>query len=176
MSGKNRFLKGDPNTVIAPVHGYHEVEAGDFMVIDGTSGMLGVGTTADSYAVPFKYLKMATASAANSHHQIWTHFVGVAMEDSPSGVTENITIATSGVVRYPLHSSQAGTGVTIGAKISSVSNTIAAGASNQFVAIGTAGIITSTAYLGYVTKSESGASFVDFQLRTAFGPAGSVPQ
>lgn len=168
MSGTNRHLRGATNDILAPVHSYHTVYAGDFMVLNAVGGITGTGNSADNYAVPFTEAKMAAASAENSHYNLYTYFMGVAMEDSPSGVTENITIAQSGVFRYPVHSSFIGGAVTIGALISSVSNTQAAGASPQHVAHGTpaAGTISSTAYLGYIVKTESGASFVDFELRT----------
>jgi len=175
MSGKNRYLKGDINPIIAPVHSYHTVEAGDFMVINKVAGMCGVGQTADNYAFPFSEVKTAGGAGGSgtlaSQGFIYTYFLGVAMEDSPSGVTENITVATSGVFRHPLHSSLVGA-VTIGALVSAVSNNLAAGVSPQVLCHGAAGAITSTAYLGYIMKTESGASFVDFQLRTAFGPGG----
>jgi len=172
MSGKNRHLKGAMNPIIAPVHSYHVVEAGDFMVLDSESGTVGAGLSATNYAIPFDDAKMAAASATNCQRVLYTYFLGVAMEDSPSGVTENITIAQSGVFRYPLHSSFLGAGVTVGSLVSAVSNTLAAGASVQTVAIGAASVIASTAYLGYIMKTESGATFVDFQLRTAYGPGG----
>jgi len=173
MGGKNRHLKGKMNTIIAPVRGNHVVSAGDFMVLSAVSGMLGVGDLADNYAAPFSELKTPAASGTLATQGFaYTYFLGVAMEDSPSGVTENITIAKSGVFRYPLHSSFLGAGVTVGSLVSAVSNNLAAGVSPQTIAIGAASIITSTAYLGYIIKSESGASFVDFQLRTAYGPSG----
>jgi len=174
MSGKNRHLKGAMNPIIAPVHSYHVVEAGDFMLLNATAGALVAGGSADNYAVPFSYTLMAAASAEMSAHVRTTYFLGVAMEDSPSGVTENITIAQSGVFRYPLHVTLVGAGVTIGSFVSAVSNTQAAGTSNQNVAVGShaAGAIDCTAYLGYIIKTESGATFVDFQLRTAYGPGG----
>jgi len=174
MSGKNRHLKGDINPIIVPVHSYHEVEAGDFMCLDAENGVVGAGLDATNYGIPFDETKMANASATNTQRVRYTYFLGVAMEDSPSGVTENITIAQSGMFRYPLHSSFIGAGVTVGSLISAVSDTVAAGASPQHVCIGAASAIASTAYLGYIIKAESGASFVDFQLRTAYGPGGSA--
>ena len=174
MSGKNRHLKGDINPIIAPVHSFHAVEAGDLMVLSATPGLTGAGSTADNYAIPFDYTTMEAASVEASHQARYYYFLGVAMEDSPSGVTENITIAQSGVFRYPLHESFIGAAVTIGAYVSAVSNSIGAGASAQNVAIGSfaTGSVGTTAYLGYIMKTESGASFVDFQLRTAYGPGG----
>jgi len=171
MSGKNRYLKGDINPIIAPVHGSHVVSAGDFMSINKTAGGFGVGWTADNYAFPFAEIQCASNSIATAGF-LYTYFLGIAMEDSPSGVTENITIATSGVFRQPLHSAYVGSAVTIGALVSAVTGVGTGGVSSQYVTHGTAGAIASTAYLGYIIKTESGASFVDFQLRTAYGPGG----
>ena len=169
MSGKNRHLRGDINAIIAPVHSYHEVEAGDLMVLNAVAGMCGTGGTADNYAFPFDEVKTAAASGAvASAGFIYTYFLGVAMEDSPSGVTENITIAQSGVFRYPMHSAYIGSAVTIGALVSAVSNTLAAGVSEQVVCTNATSPVSSTAYLGYIVKTESGASFVDFELRTPY--------
>lgn len=91
------------------------------------------------------------------------------MESSPSGVTENISVAKAGVFRYPLYRNGA---VTVGALISAVSTlTAGTGVSKQAVFMSSTAP-GSTAYLGYVVKTESGASFVDFQIRTAGGPNG----
>jgi len=171
MAGRNRYLKGDINPIIVPVHSYHAVEAGDFVSINKTAGGFGIGQTADNYAFPFSEIKCATDSIAVAGF-LYTYFAGIAMEDSPSGVTENITIATSGVFRQPLHSAYVGSAVTVGALVSAVTGYPSAGVSDQYVTHGAAGAIASSAYLGYIVKTESGASFVDFQLRTAYGPAG----
>jgi len=175
MASQNRHLKEDINSIIAPVHSYHTVEAGDFMVLNNVGGLGGVGVAADNYAWPFDYCLIAAASAhTGSAHAIYTSFLGVAMEASPSGVTENITIATTGVFRYPVHSSLTGGAVTIGSTVHAVSNSLAAGVSPQTISHGSsvAGIISSTAILGFIVKTESGASFVDFRIHTAFGPSG----
>ena len=179
MAGRNRHIKGDINPIIAPVHSYHIVEAGDFMVLNSTSYYADKGITADNYAVPFNEINGDTTNGGpQQNHWVYTKFLGVAMEDSPAGVTENITIATTGVFRYPMHSMISPSAVTIGSKISAVSPTLTGGngVSQQIVIHGTTGIRVSTAYLGYIVKTESGASFVDFAMYSAFGPGGLVSQ
>jgi len=174
MAGRNRHLKGDINPIIAPVHSYHVVQAGDFMVLDAANHMIGLGSTADSYAVPFSGVKPTSASeVVTKINFLYTYFLGVAMENKPAGVTENITIARSGIFRYPLYDTNAPSGVTVGSLVSAVSAINSSeGVSPQTVVHGTDAVRKSTAYLGYIVKSESGASFVDFSLRTAYGPGG----
>jgi len=174
MAGRNRHLKGDINPIISPVHSYHVVQAGDFMALNNTDYMTGVAEAADNYAVPFSELNMdSTHHVATQSQFVYAQFLGVAMEDSPAGVTENITIATTGVFRYPIHPIVAPGAVTIGSKVSAVSSTLTGnGVSAQTVIHGTDAARMCTAYLGYIVKTESGASFVDFALRTAYGPGG----
>jgi len=87
------------------------------------------------------------------------------MEGSPDGVTHNISVATAGVFRYPLYSIGA---VTVGYQVSSVSTRVSTlGVSSQAVCIIGATLAT-TAFLGTVVKTESGASHVDFELKTMY--------
>ena len=175
MSANHRYLKGSINPIIAPVNGNIVIYAGDLVCRNGYRGMMGSGVTADFTTYPFNLINTVGASVVAQASHMAQNFLGVAMESSPSGVTENITIATSGVFRYPVHDTIVGGAVTVGALISAVSNssiTAGAGPSAQHVIHGTAGGNMSTCYLGYIIKTESGASFVDFQLRTTFGAGG----
>ena len=174
MAGRNRYLKGKTNTILAPVHGYHLVEEGDFMVLSAVDYLTTLGVAADNYAAPFSALKADTSQATVVLNRLtYTYFLGVAMEGSPLGVTENITIATTGVFRYPLYDTNAPSGVTVGSLVAAVSaNCVYKGVSPQTVVHGTDAVRGSTSYLGYIVKTESGASFVDFEIRTAYGPGG----
>jgi predicted RecA/RadA family phage recombinase len=162
-------LKGNAEEGLVAIHGNIVVEAGDLMFLNTTAGIV-YGVAADNYGYPFTSLTCTTAATAREYALI-SNFLGVAMESSPSGVTENITVTKSGVFRFPLvHKA----GVTVGALVSAVSSaatTSTSGVSDQHVAI-VGDAQATTAYLGYVTKTQSGASYVDFQIRTAFGPAG----
>lgn len=171
MSAHNRHLRGDTNDVLVDVHGNVEVEAGDFMFRDGTGGGRGLGISADNYAYPFSSVGNTASDETEILNVLYANFLGVAMESSPSGTTEKITIAEDGVFRYPLYRISA---VTIGALVTSVSTaTSTSDTSAQAVCI-IGETLATTAYLGYVVKTESGASFVDFRVRTAFGSGGSA--
>jgi len=166
MTAHNRYLRGDLETILADVHSYTVVEAGDFMFLADTDGDLGSGLSADNYAYPFDRARAVTAGTA-INLTLSDGFLGVAMESSPSGVTEKITIATKGIFRYPMYKIF---GVTVGQAISAPTPAAgpASGVSNQGV-YNSASAPGSTAYLGYCVKTESGASFVDFQIRTLTG-------
>lgn len=174
MAAQNRHLRGDREEVLAPVHGNVVVEAGDLMFLNTVNGLVGAetvggGIAADNYAYPFNKAVNAATALTGIQYAIYTNFLGVAMESSPSGTTENISVATNGVFRYPIYRNGA---VTIGSLISAVSNQASnVGVSSQTVYIAATAPGT-TAYLGYIVKTESGASFVDFQIRTAFGSSG----
>jgi len=169
MAAQNRHLRGEREEVLSPVHGNVVVEAGDLMFLDNSDGVRGASTSADNYAYPFSSAVNAASKETGIINALYTQFLGVAMESSPSGTTENISVATNGVFRYPLYRNA---GTTIGATVSSVSMfTSGTGVSDQTVFLGTSAP-GSTALLGYIVKTESGASFVDFQIRTAFGSSG----
>ena len=169
MAEHNRHLRGDREEVLVDVKGSTVVEAGDLMFADRTAGVRGVGEDADYYAYPISYAANTGTPGTGIQYGIYTNFLGVAMESSPSGVTEKISVARAGAYRYPLYRNGA---VTVGALVSAVSTfTSGTGVSDQVVFMSNSAP-GSTAYLGYIVKTESGASFVDFEIRTAFGPGG----
>jgi len=178
MTAHNRHLRGKTNQILADVHGSTVVEAGDLMFRNSIAGLVGDGTAgnaiaADNYAYPFNLARNSASEVCTIVAGIHTNFLGVAMESSISGVTEKISIATAGVFRYPLYRNSA---VTVGYKVSAVSTF--ASAADQGVSKQTVYHIAttpgSTAYLGYIVKTESGASYVDFQIRTAYGSGALV--
>lgn len=169
MAGQNRWIRGEREEYLADVHGNVTVEAGDFMFIDKDDGARGASVTADNYAYPFNKAANGASLATGIIAALYTQFAGVAMEGSPSGTTNKISIGTAGIYRYPLYRNGA---VTVGATVSSVSVfTSGTGVSNQTVFQSTSAP-GCTALLGYIVKTESGASFVDFQIRTAYGSGG----
>ena len=169
MAAHNRYLRGAMSTMRGTVRGNITVEPGDFVVIDNTVGTCGLtsgtlNSTADNRFYPFEFFRCTTA-ATGYIYQLASQFVGVAMTGSESGTTNDIVVATSGVFRYPVIG--APSAVTVGAKVSAVSPAAGAGGgiSNQTVCNhNTATGHGSTAYLGHIVKTESGASYVDFQL------------
>lgn len=169
MAGYNRHLRGDSNEMLVKIHGNIVVNAGDLMFLDRTNGGRGAGEAADYYAYPFNYALNATTIAMGIASILYNHFAGVAMDGSESGTTEDISVATNGVFRYPVYREGA---VTIGALVSAVSSfTSGTGVSPQTVYMANSAP-GSTAYLGYCVKTQSGASYVDFQIRTAYGAGG----
>jgi len=178
MAGHNRHLRGDLNEITVPVHSDVTVEPGDLMVIGGVAKVDQSGRTADYYGYSFSsvsgdVVKGGVSNAANVCKQ-W--FVGVAMSGSASGVSNNITVATDGVFRYPYHKKATAdvTGTTIGLKVSAVTPptlTTGVGVSPQNVSlIDNATVGGTTAYLGYcVLNNEAGTTYVDFQIHTKYG-------
>lgn len=155
MAGHNRHLKGDMNTILAPVRGKTVIEPSDFIYMH----------TGDSnYVYPFaSSTAMSTTGACLV--DIATNFLGVAMTGSISGNTESITVATAGVFRYPLGHASA---VTIGSIVSAVSpHASSSGVSNQAVESNDDKTNGTTCYLGRIVKTNTSAtSFVDFTLMT----------
>jgi len=176
MAGHNRYLYGETNQIKVPVHGNVTVEPGDLICIAGVTEVAGkFNCTADYYAHPLSSVTGAKVGDAANH--IKQYFLGVAMDGSPNGVTNYISVAQSGFFRYPLVTLPGVTGTTIGWKVSAVSPASATGgASNQYVGLGitaTGGGSGSTAYLGYCSVNKDyGASFVDFFIRGKYGPGG----
>lgn len=171
MAAQNRLLRGNTSSIIGQVRGNVAVEAGDFMVHNDTAGMISAGGTvadglaADAYVYPFDMVENGSSSQATVLTLVYTNFIGVAMESSPSGVTEPITIATDGVFQYPMVGGLGG--VTVGALVSATSPATDSPPSVQMVARST-DAPGCTSYLGRIVKTESGASFVQFQIGTVY--------
>ena len=178
MAGVNRHLREDTESILAPVHGNIEGEVGDLLLLNNVAGSVGFTSStllaADNYVFPFTYARGVTA-ASYQDNVLLQQFIGVAMTGSLLGVTNNIVVATEGVFRYPLNSLNSA--VTEGAKVSAccpaiTTLLIGTGSSNQAVINhATQSGKGTTAYIGYCVKTESGASFVDFRIHTAFSGA-----
>ena len=171
MTAHNRFLRGSKQEILVDIRGNVVVEAGDFMVRNSTVGMiseggsLADGRAVDGYAYPLNDVENGSTSQASVIDLAYLNFIGIAKESSESGVTEAITVMTDGVFRYPMIGGSGG--VTIGSLVSATSPATGTPPSAQMVArINTSP--GSTAYLGRIVKTESGASFVDFQIRTIY--------
>ncbi len=172
MAGNNRIQKGPKDEVRGQVKGNIVIEAGDLLILNDSDGIVGPGSTVvpiDNYVYPFSQMSATTGSALIEQY-IHQQFIGVAMNGSKSGITETIDVATDGIFRYPIYG--APSAVTLDARISAVSaHSISSGSSNQFV-VNSSDRVTiaeaTTAYIGICVKTESGASFVDFTLRTNY--------
>ncbi len=174
MAGHNRHLRGDTGRTTGKVHGHTVIEAGDLLVGNFQDGTVGNSTTqlyanSDAYVWPFSQVRPVTTKT-EFDDVVATQFVGVAMNGSLSGVTEDIDVATDGVFRYPMIDGFSA--VTLGSRVSAVSPSansgVGSGGKSQYVANnGTQNVQGTTAFLGTIVKTESGASFVDFQIITA---------
>jgi len=169
MAAQNRHLSGESRIVLGKVFGDTVIEAGDLLILNNQDGTCGNSVTtlrqADNYVFPLDMVMSATA-ASEWDDVVSTQFIGFAVESSAGGTTEDISVATAGTVRYPLLTMSA---VTIGSKMSAASPAGGAAAGNgtsrqTVVNENTQSTIGSTAYLGYCVKTESGASFVDFEI------------
>ncbi len=163
MAGHSRYLFGKTKDIEVPVRGKVVIEAGDFCYSHPGDS---------NYLMPFSAYRSTGGTTDAGLLYIVNNFMGVAKMGSPSGVTENVTVQTAGVFRYPLGHAQA---VTVGAAVSAVSpHASGAGVSNQFVEAGVTGgfLVGTTMFLGTIIKTNTSAtSFVDFSLRTRFSGA-----
>ena len=166
MAKHNRHLRGASGEIIVDINGNGVVDAGDLMFKDSTAGVRGAASTASEYAFP---LESATSindasTALLVMYNIHNNFIGVAMESSPTGVTEKISVATQGVFKFPM---PANSGITVGTRVSMVSP--AASVVNSTQVAGESSTGAGTAYVGYVTKSAaSPVAYVEFELRTKY--------
>lgn len=169
MSGHNRHLRGDINSIKIPCHGNTVIEPGELCVIAGVTQVApqpASGNKADRYVYPFSAVTGATEDAVAAMTKNW--FVGVAMNGSASGVTNEVTVAQTGVFQYQMI--KAG-GTTVGYKVTAVTPTSSyatIGASDQYVfGAGSGGV---SSYLGYcVVTQKGGSSYVDFRIKTKYG-------
>jgi len=165
MAKHNRHIRGKTEEIDVPINGRRAVDAGDLMFLDTQDGAGGLGESVTYTGIPFDLGQKANdASAALVVLNLaYTNFLGIAMETSPVGVTEFISIATAGVFRMPLTDL---TGVTIGSKVCIASPATAVNLSADTVA-GESSVGASSAYLGWVTKSgASSQTYVEFELQT----------
>ena len=175
MSGNNRELRGNTQQMRGTVRGNTVVEPGDFIVLNDQIGTCGnawqTTNQVDYYLYPLASVIPATSGLVTEGH-VMNSFVGVALNGSASGTTNEIVVALDGIYRYPLVAYPSA--VTIGSKVSMVSPGYAlsgssASASSSQGVVNHATVTTNgtTAYLGHIVKTESAASFVDFRVWSA---------
>lgn len=177
MSLGNRHLFGDIEGIQVTIRSTVIVKPGDLVFQNAAAGLVQKGlanakATADNYGYPLA----AGATETSSLVTLGSHFLGVAMDDSPYGTTDTITVATTGNFRFPL---EVKCGVTLGALIGGVSplsgfdadaQTTASWQAFPYTGLGGNSAVT----IGYCIKKESGASYVDVFLRTKTGPGGTA--
>lgn len=168
----NRHLYGDMLPVRADIPDSVVVGAGDLILLATNGHMLNVAIRAatsglTNYCYPWASANTINASVTGG---VTTPFLGVALDDSPSGSTDTIGVATAGVFEFPL---VAQTGVTIGkvvqATTSGFSQRSQTTASYQVLQESGGGVS-----IGYCMKTEAAAKTVRVLLRTKFGPGGII--
>jgi len=164
MAAVNRHLRGETREVEVPVHGHTVIEKGDLLAIMRVNSTLKVTvtpeTTADWYAYPLTTLSDATTN------YFACQFGGIAMEGSKSGTTQTIPMATAGIFRYPL---VATTGVTVGQLVCPATSAAKTFYTQQVVSKAASELTDEyQTQIGYVVKTEAGATNVDFNLVTQF--------
>lgn len=175
MTAHNRHVRGDTEDILVEVRGNVVVESGDHMFLNTQTGDVDINWAPDNRAYPFGWAR-STSTELGFHPMttVYHRFIGVAMKSSKSGVTEKLTIATAGVFRKNLGASQ---NVTAGFLVSATTIVVSAAlitanGVTQGISVGTGDMSTvngpSTAYLGYCTKTESGATVADYELLTTF--------
>ena len=154
----DRHLRGDTNEVMAAVAGNVVIKQGDLIIMELVSDIAQQGS-ATYKAYPAAYVSGVGALKFGSG------FVGVAMNSSASGVTEDIPVATTGIFRFPVSPSAGQTtlagyivsGATYGASGTSVF-------SQKVTAEVAASVDLSDARIGMVIRGQTTSTTCDFML------------
>lgn len=152
---------GKGEQVEVEVRGNVQVDKGDLMFLDRIDGLRGDGSsTADHRAYPFSKLAGVTGTLAGNRYLARRFFVGVAGWHSDSGVTEKISIYTTGLFRYPLKHSK---------HVRAGSYVIPAGSVTRLYDQKVATTTSATSdYIGVACKGGVFQSTVDMNLWTLF--------
>ena len=169
----NRHLYGAMLPIQANVPDCVVVKPGDLMLVatGGSRADLNAALRTKSGNTSYCYPMAAGCTVSTNYVDITKvggHFIGVALDDSPYGSTDTISVATAGVFEFPL---AAAAGVTLGylakAKPSGYSAGSATTASYQLIPQSGGGVS-----VGWVQKTEIGAKTVRVMIRTLLGPGG----
>jgi len=169
----NRHLRGDMLPVIGTVPDCVTVKPGDlvflarYMHLD-VNRSLASKSGGTNYVYP--YSAGVTHSALVSGSTTFAaRFLGIALDDSPKGSTDSISIATAGVFEFPLTSRA---GVTIGKLAAGIAPTGFSTSSQTTGAYSAAQSATYGCSIGWVYRTQSSASKVAVFIRTSYGPGG----
>lgn len=164
----NRHVRGDTNEAIIDVHGNTRIKKGELVFVNDVTGGIVNGTgggklTVDNYGFPAQCLRGVTSAG------FYMMLLGVAMNESASGTTNKIRVATTGIFRFPIQKAAGqavkpgytvsattigvGAGELTGTSVSGVSVEVGPNVDNRVGLIGIA-----------VGPIQSGASYVDTRL------------
>lgn len=154
----DRHLRGETNEVLCAVEGNVVIYQGDLVILGSSTGAAQQGS-ATYKAYPATWAKGCT-------HAYWaTHFVGVAMNSSASGTTEDIAVATTGIFRYPVTASNGIT--TLAGYIVSGATYGASGTSvfaQQVTPEAAASVDADDARIGMIIRGQTTSTTCDFML------------
>lgn len=167
----NRHLYGDMLPVRADVPDSVVVAAGDIMyLVEDIHQNCNVGLRGTSGLTAYAY-PWASGQTTSCCMGVTSPFVGIAIDDSPHGATDTISIATAGVFEFPLST---GAGVTLGRVIQAHKPTGFSASANTTasyeVILESGGGVS----VGYCMKTEAGASTARVLIRTKYGPGGII--
>jgi len=163
-SGVNRHIRGATNEVNLKKKNTIAVSTGDLIFIDAVAGAASGGAAATHLAFPAAFAGVGYWSGATGFE---ANFAGVAMSGSPSGVTEEIAVATTGIFRFPV-STAAGKAcspgyIVSGATYGACGNSVF----SQKCNVGPPASLTQ-GRIGYCVRAEGAATTVDVRILTRF--------
>ena len=105
MADVYRHIRGSMWTLAVEIRGSTVIDKGDLLFLDRVNGLRNNGnSTADNTAYSFRTIGGSTKTLASNQDLAADNFLGVALYDTDSGVTETLAVATSGHFKFPLKS------------------------------------------------------------------------
>lgn len=158
----NRHIRGETNEIMLRKKGSIQINTGDLIFIDAVTNATCTAAAASFLAFP------ASHAASNAPLKFELCFAGVAMSGSPSGVTEDIPVATTGIFRFPV-STSLGKACSPGFIVSGAS--YGASGTSVFSQKCNLGPTMSLGRIGYCVRAEGAATEVDVSILTKFSGA-----
>lgn len=158
----NRHIRGETNEIMLRKKGSIAINTGDLIFVDAVTNSTCTNAAASHLAFPASH-------ARNNNPMVFEiNFAGVAMSGSPSGVTEEIPVATTGIFRYPV-STAAGKACSPGYIVSGAS--YGAGGVSVFSQKVNVGPTLSLGRIGYCVRAQGAATEVDVSIMGRFSGA-----
>jgi len=171
LANVNRYVggRGEYTTVLIAVPSAVTVELGDLMFLDNADNLRNNGSSSQTnVGYPFEHLRISGSSLALNKAAAKTRFLGVAMDDKDGvsgGVTQNITVATSGKFNMDLKPAKS---VRLNHQFGASGTTAASDLYNQKVMV-----VSATSYvLGIFAEAKIHARDADVFIHTIFNRPG----